>query len=163
MCGPAGSGKSTWAKKQIAECKYPCIYISRDEVRAEFLTDEDKNIFAYEDDVFDEFCRRISAALENIEGPDVVFADATHLSEKARNRVLDRLDVSHVDIYPVAFRLPLEQILKQNENRHNNIHTYVPRSVIRRMYYQWQPPTENEKYTYKHILLVGYAKGDEIE
>ena len=163
MCGPAGSGKSTWAKKQIAECKYPCIYVSRDEVRAEFLNDEDKNIFAYEDDVFDEFCRRISTALENIEGPDVVFADATHLSEKARNKVLDRLDVSHVDIYPVAFRLPLEQNLRQNENRRGNVRTYVPRSVIRRMYYQWQPPTENEKYTYKHILLVGDAKGDEIE
>ena len=67
------------------------------------------------------------------------------------------------DIYPVAFRLPLEQILRQNENRRGNVRTYVPRSVIRRMYYQWQPPTENEKYAYKHILLVGDAKGDEIE
>ena len=161
MCGPAGSGKSTWAKKQIAECKYPCVYVSRDEVRAEFLSDEDKNIFAYEDDVFDEFCRRIAVALESVDGPDVVFADATHLSEKARNKVLDRLDVSHVDIYPVSFRLPLAQILNQNENRRGNVRTYVPRSVIRRMYYQWQPPTEGEKYTYKHILLVGDAKGDE--
>ena len=49
MCGPAGSGKSTWIKAQMAEAKYPCRWVSRDNVRNTFLTDADKNMFAYED------------------------------------------------------------------------------------------------------------------
>lgn len=47
MCGPAGSGKSTWIRKQIAMSKAECLHISRDVVRLEFLKDNDKNIFAY--------------------------------------------------------------------------------------------------------------------
>lgn len=155
LCGPAGSCKSTWIRKQIASTDKKCLHISRDAVRAEFLKDEDKNIFAYEDDVFDEFCKRIEAAIENEKGPDYIFVDATHLSEKARNKVLDRLDLTNVNIFPVAFNLPLETILAQNENRRGQNRAYVPRSVIRRMYAQFSPPTDHEKYKYKKILKIG--------
>lgn len=161
MCGPAGSGKSTWIRKQIADSKFKCLHISRDAIRAEFLKDEDKNIFAYEDDVFDEFCKRIEAAIENEKGPDYIFVDATHLSEKARNKVLDRLDLTNVDVFPVAFKLPLEAILAQNENRRGQNRAYVPRSVIRRMYAQYQPPTAYEKYSYAGILTVGDARKEQ--
>ena len=151
MCGPAGSGKSTWVKAQMAEAKYPCKWVSRDNVRNTFLTDADKNMFAYEDDVFDEFCHQIDVALTEV---DVVYADATHLSQKARNKVLDKLHLDGVDIYPVVFNIPLDTILEQNEQRKGIGRTYVPRSVIRRMYYQFEKPTDNEKYKYKSILTV---------
>ena len=151
MCGPAGSGKSTWVKAQMAEAKYPCRWVSRDNVRNTFLTDADKNMFAYEDDVFDEFCHQIDVALTEV---DVVYADATHLSQKARNKVLDKLHLDGVDIYPVVFNIPLDTILEQNEQRKGIGRTYVPRSVIRRMYYQFEKPTDNEKYKYKSILTV---------
>lgn len=128
--------------------------MSRDEVRNEFLTDADKNMFAYEDDVFDEFCKRINNALHDGDEDVVVFADATHLSEKARNKVLDKLDVTDVDIIPVVFDLSLADTLAQNEQRKGIGRTYVPRSVIRRMYYTYEKPTDEEKYTYKHILFV---------
>lgn len=163
LCGPSGSGKTTWIKKQIEMVNYPCLHISRDAVRMEFLKEEDKNIFAYEDDVFDEFCRRIEAAILDEDGADVIFVDATHLSEAARNRVLDRLTLDNVDIYAVAFNIPLEQILKQNECRKGSVRTYVPRSVIRRMFCQYQPPTENEKYKYKSILTVGFKGSEKVE
>lgn len=159
MCGVAGSGKSTWIRNQIAQCKYPCLHISRDEVRLEFLKDEDKNMFAYEDDVFDEFCNRIKNALLDEAGPDVVFADATHLSETARNKVLDRLDLTNVTLHAVVFKLPLDTILAQNENRRNMGRAYVPRSVIRRMFYQFNPPTDHEKYHFDHILTVQAKEG----
>lgn len=154
MCGPAGSGKTTWVKSYIKEAKYKCVHVSRDEVRNEFLTDADKNMFAYEDDVFDEFCKRINNALHDGDEDVVVFADATHLSEKARNKVLDKLDVTDVDIIPVVFDLSLADTLAQNEQRKGIGRTYVPRSVIRRMYYTYEKPTDEEKYTYKHILFV---------
>lgn len=157
MCGPAGSGKSTWVKKQLANTKYPAKWISRDIVRESFLSPEDKNIFAYEDAVFDEFCHQIDTALTEV---DVVYADATHLSEKARNKVLDRLHLDGVDIYPVSFQLPMETVLAQNEERKGMGRAYVPRSVIRRMCATFQPPSENEKYTYKHILIVPPRGGE---
>ena len=134
-----------------AEAKYPCRWVSRDNVRNTFLTDADKNMFAYEDDVFDEFCHQIDVALTEV---DVVYADATHLSQKARNKVLDKLHLDGVDIYPVVFNIPLDTILEQNEQRKGIGRTYVPRSVIRRMYYQFEKPTDNEKYKYKSILTV---------
>lgn len=155
MCGPAGSGKTTYVKKQMENAQYHCVHVSRDEVRAEFLSDEDKNMFKYEDDVFDEFCKRIDNALHMVSNEDVaVFADATHLSEKARNRVLDKLNLANVDICPVVFDLSLQTTLDQNELRKGVNRAYVPRSVIRRMYYTYEKPTENEKYKYKDILYV---------
>ena len=102
-------------------------------------------------DVFDEFCRQIDVALTEV---DVVYADATHLSQKARNKVLDKLHLDGVDIYPVVFNIPLDTILEQNEQRKGIGRTYVPRSVIRRMYYQFEKPTDNEKYKYKSILTI---------
>ena len=164
MCGPAGSGKTTYVKKEMAQATtYRCVHVSRDEVRAEFLNEDDKNIFKYEDDVFDEFCNRIKNALNEATDDIAVFADATHLSEKARNRVLDRLDLDGVDIIPVVFNLPLTQILAQNENRKGMGRAYVPRGTIRRMFYTFDKPTYNEKYTYKYILIVGDADKEYVE
>ena len=164
MCGPAGSGKTTYVKKEMAQTTtYKCVHVSRDEVRAEFLKEDDKNIFKYEDDVFDEFCNRIKNALNEATDDIAVFADATHLSEKARNRVLDKLDLDGVDIIPVVFNLPLAQILAQNENRKGMGRAYVPRGTIRRMFYTFDKPTYNEKYTYKHILIVGDADKEYVE
>lgn len=155
MCGPAGSGKTTWVKKMVEASEQKCVHISRDVVRVEFLKDEDKNIFMYEDEVFDEFCNRINKALHTPFTDISVFADATHLSENARNKVLDKLDLCGVNIIPVAFNLSLQQTLDQNELRRDIKRAYVPRSVIRRMFYCYEKPTYDEKYLYKNILVVG--------
>lgn len=87
-------------------------------------------------------------------GTEAIFVDATHLNEKSRNKVLDRLNLANVDLYAVNFNLPLEICLKQNELRRADSRAYVPRSVIRRMAAQYVPPHEGEKYTYKAILDI---------
>jgi predicted kinase len=136
--------------------KVPYIVISRDGIRFSMLKDSD-DYFAHEDEVFAEFRRQIQAAIdEDVEMN--IFVDATHLSEKARNKTLDGLRLEGVDLYAVAMDIPMGVCLDQNEQREGR--AYVPRSVIRRMWYQYQPPTENEKYKY-HILTVSRKEGEE--
>ena len=146
MCGTPGSGKSTWVKKQIAECKYPTAWVSRDNIRFGMLQDGE-GYFSHENDVFETFCNTIQKELD---AGKVVFADATHLNEKSRNKTLDKLNLEGVNIYAVDFNMPVEVCLEQNENRVGT-RAYVPRSVIRRMSSQYVAPGENEKYKY-HVL-----------
>jgi predicted kinase len=91
MVGIVGSGKSTWAKQEynkLTSQGYSCIVISRDEIRFSLLKDEE-DYFAHEDEVFNEFIRRINESIEL--GFDCIIADATHVSRKARARVINRL------------------------------------------------------------------------
>lgn len=158
LCGPSGAGKSTWVKKQIEECKYPCIHISRDVIRFSIIK-EDEDYFAHEDEVFDEFINAINTQILYTD-ISTIFVDATHLSEKARNKVLDCLKLDDVDIYPVNFNIPLETCLAQNELRKDCGRTYVPRGVIRRMHTQFRPAAYGEKYKYKNILNIGDCYGE---
>lgn len=146
-----GSGKSTWIRKQLVDCKYSTAHISRDAVRFSMLKD-DEEYFSHETEVFNEFCKKIQEQIDM--GTEAIFVDATHLNEKSRNKVLDRLNLANVDLYAVNFNLPLEICLKQNELRRADSRAYVPRSVIRRMAAQYVPPHEGEKYAYKAILDI---------
>ena len=152
MCGVPGSGKTTWIKNHLAESNVGGVHISRDEIRFSMLKD-DEDYFARETEVFSAFCSKIQEALEDAVGPANIFIDATHLSEKARNKVLDRLDLSNVvNLYAVDFNIPLDICLTQNDMRSGR--AFVPKSQIRRMFYQYQRPTENEKYKYTVLTVV---------
>lgn len=160
MCGVPGSGKTTWIKNQLAMSNVGGVHISRDEVRFSMIG-EDEDYFARENEVFSAFCSKIQEALEDAAGPANVFIDATHLSEKARNKVLDRLDLRNVvNLYAVDFNIPLDICLAQNDLRSGR--AFVPKSVVRRMFYQYQRPTENEKYKYQ-VLTVAPREETENE
>ena len=96
--------------------------------------------------------KQINAALADKTGPANVFVDATHLNEKSRNKTLDKLDLEGVDLYAVSFEVPVEICLEQNEFRSGR--AYVPRSVIRRMCAQFDPPHNGEKYEYTILTVV---------
>jgi predicted kinase len=149
MCGCPGSGKSTWVQEQIKETKYETAWVSRDAIRFSMVA-EDEEYFSKEDDVFRIFCETIQKELD---AGKVVFADATHLNEKSRNKTLDKLNLDDVKVFAVNFNLPVEICLKQNENRRGT-RAYVPRSVIRRMHCQYVEPSDNEKYDYTNILNI---------
>ena len=149
LCGCPGSGKSTWVKEQLN--KKEGVWCSRDAVRFSQLRDCDE-YFDKEASVFDTWINQINQAIENKKGPLNIYVDATHLSEKARNKVLDRLNLKHVDIIPVSFLIPLSICFERNDKREGR--AVVPRSVIRKMYYSYKPPTYKEKYEYKKIIEI---------
>lgn len=149
LCGPAGSGKTTWIKKQIEMVNYPCLHISRDAIRFSLLSDGE-DYFAHEDEVFKIFINKINDAIslkyENI------YVDATHLNEKSRNKVLDLLNLDNVNIICVNFNISLKTCLERNAMREGR--ALVPDSAIRRMYYSFSPACYQEKHRYFNIINI---------
>ena len=155
MCGIPGSGKSTYLKTRFVE--RPKV-ISRDEIRFSMVK-EDEEYFSKEKEVYAEFISQIKEALK-IETE--VFADATHLNEISRAKILRSLGESlkDVEVNVIWVRVSLKTALTQNENR-KGTRSYVPKSVIRRMHSQVTPPTKEEGFD--HIYIFENGKEKEIE
>lgn len=100
MCGVSGAGKSTYVEQKVLNNKNT-FCVSRDGVRFSLLSDED-DYFAKEDLVFEMFITLISDKLISKE-VDNLYVDATHLTEKARCKVLDKLNLDNINIIPVVF------------------------------------------------------------
>ena len=148
MCGPAGAGKSTWIRNNARAGV--SAHISRDKVRFSMLK-EGEHYFSREDDVYAEFCKQISDALI-CPWVEEVYADATHLTEKARNLLLDTIKYNNdVRIVPVVIKPALGTILEQNDQRTGREH--VPASVITNMFNSFQYPNK-DKRNYDNIIIV---------
>lgn len=149
-CGISGSGKSTWVKQQIKE--NGGIWHSRDEVRFSMLEDGE-DYFSKETAVFNKWVNDIRKSLadETIEN---IYIDATHISENSRNKVLNRLDLTGVDIIPVVFNIPLKVCLQRNKMRTGR--AKVPNTAIKNMYntFSVNSVSFNEKYHYKEIIYI---------
>jgi predicted kinase len=147
LCGVPGSGKSTWARKQIEELDGKGIIISRDVIRFSMLGDDDA-YFAHEDAVFDEFIKKIQEAI-NDEEHTSIFIDATHLNEKNRNKVLSRIWRMGDDVViGVYFDIPLEECLRRNAQRTGR--ALVPETVIKNMYENLTKPLELDE-----MIVIG--------
>lgn len=148
LMGTPGSGKSTWIQNHLDE---HTVWISRDDVRFSMVA-EDEEYFSKEKQVFKEFIRRIDNALEN--GYDV-FADATHLNKASRNKLLRAVNhklALNVDV--IWIKTPLSECIYRNDNR-KGTRSFVPRSVIRRMFYQIEKPEFEEGFDTIYIIEDG--------
>lgn len=127
LSGVPGSGKSFWAREQIA--KYGGVHCSRDEIRFALLK-EGEDYFAHEEAVIRLWREKIADAIND---PKVenVYVDATNLTEMRRKEVIDNFPAGNYEIIIVIFDMSLETCIKQNELREGR--ALVPRSVIRRM------------------------------
>lgn len=135
--GCPGAGKSTWANKQPDS-----IVISRDKIRFS-LVSEDEEYFSKETKVFWEFVAQIQNALDAPNTPKNVIADATHITKKSRDKLLNALVLTNAEQVIVVVVMPsLREALRRNAQREGR--RKVPEDVVRKMYSQFQRPEYDE-------------------
>ena len=153
MVGIAGAGKSSWLEKNFVPDRD--YIISRDAIRYSMLKENDE-YFAKENEVFKTFVKYIQESIDDPNVPENIYCDATHITEGSRNKLLDALDLTNVkNIGCIVVRPSLEDTLERNEKRTGR--AYVPRSVIRRMYWQFERPEYDTKYP-KDVKYVEVPK-----
>lgn len=155
MCGPPASGKSTFANFYFTKDPYwskkSWIIVSRDKIRFSFLKkNSSTNYFEHESEVFNEYVKTIK---ESFEKYDVVIADATHLNERSRNKLLNALGadfLKDIDITCVGMITSLKKCYEYNKQRSGLEN--VPAAAIKRMYNTYVLPDHGEKYEYRDVL-----------
>lgn len=146
MCGVPGSGKSYFAKNSLMIDDGWC-YISRDDIRFS-LVKEDEEYFSKENQVFDIFCQNIVEACNNSHYHNVI-ADATHLNESSRLKLLNNINLNNVDIFCVNMNTPKDICILRNANRTGR--RKVPKDVIERM---WISRTHPKKDNFKYMGIL---------
>ena len=151
MCGPAGSGKSTWYVKHLLGDPN-IFYVSRDEVRLSLL-DEKDHYFSKEKEVFQRFIDEIQDGV-NLWGYDLVI-DATHLDKWSRRKLTNALDDALTrpwEIYYIVMDTPYEECCRRNDNRTGRAN--VPHDVIKEMCDKMTYPRMNEHPNIKGVWIV---------
>lgn len=149
MMGLPGSGKSTYLEI-ITSPKMGDIVISRDKIRFSLLQDGDK-YFDKEKEVWQQYVAEIQAALDD---PCYrhIYADATHLNEASRNKLLDALNLHGVDIKIIWKNTALQECLKRNAKREPKY--VVPEEQIVSMSKRMTNPNYDFKYKYKEVKII---------
>ena len=151
MCGAAGSGKSTYIESHFKPNED--YVISRDAIRFSLIKDGDE-YFSQEDKVFDTFIQYIQEAIDDENIPKNIYCDATHLTEASRKKVLNKLNLENVEnITVIVLRPDLKEVLARNERRKGLYRKYVPRSVVKKMYFSFERP-EYDKNRNFDVLYV---------
>lgn len=156
MCGAPGSGKSTWLKEHVENA----YVISRDAIRFMMLDDDDK-YFSKENKVFRAYVQYIQESIDSDETPEDIYCDATHITKASRDKLLNALDLTNVkNVTVIVVRPSLEQTLERNEQRRDNGRAYVPKSVVRRMWFQFERPEEDKDRIFDTIYVEVPANGE---
>ena len=145
MCGCPGSGKTTWAKKNLPQA----IYVSTDEIRMELFGTYEPGLD--EKAVFQQFYGRICQALR--EGHDVV-ADATNLTKTRRKKALDCLSEQDEAVAVVLYT-PLSVALQRNASRDRQ----VPESAVQRMHYILSSSLPRRSEGFREVRMIGVSEG----
>lgn len=140
MVGVPGSGKSHFlANNNLIK---PYKIVSRDQIRFS-LVKEGEEYFSKEKEVFNKFIKEIKDGLDNNFN---VYADATHLNEASRSKLLRALGTSlkGVKVEAIVIRPSFDTVVKQNAQRSGR--EFVPLSAIRRMNEQFTMPSCEEGF-----------------
>lgn len=147
MCGPSGCGKTTWARKYLA-VNTDLVYISRDEIRFKLITDSE-DYFSKETSVFTEYKNNIQNALAR--GQSCI-ADATHLNDKSRQKLLNAIKINNYNIIFVVFTIDLLKAIQQNNLRQGL--SRVPERIIKWQFSHFTVPVKENYYNCKGVWII---------
>ncbi len=139
MCGPAGSGKSTWLIKQMKPETDICI--SRDNIRFGLLK-EGEDYFAHENDVKEIFYNSIANNTSALYWENI-YIDATHLNPRARKDTIWNIS-KYCSVIAVSFEVPAEVAIERNKKRSGLAR--VPDNVIWNMKSRYKIPSLDEGF-----------------
>lgn len=151
MCGVPGSGKSTWIKENLNEFEGTTKVVSRDQIRFSLLeASECSNYFDKEKEVYKEFISQIKASIKE---NDNTIIDATHLTEKSRNKIFSSLqpEIKDCQITVIWIKVSLATALARNEKRIGK--EKVPVYVIKDMFNKFETPMFAEGFHHLRIVL----------
>ena len=146
MVGAPSSGKSTYAREFRKEHTPSPIIVRRDAIRFSMVKDGSP-YFSKEKAVFKEFVREINEGLD--EGD--VIADATHINEVSRMKVIKRIDLSKCKVSCIVLLTDELTAIKRNHLREGRAR--VPDSVISENYARFTHP-KTDKFHYHTIIEV---------
>lgn len=145
LVGIPGSGKDTF----LDDMKIPrYLIVSRDRIRFAFLSNGDK-YFDKEKEVFNQYVKNIQYTLDRF---GICYANATHLNEKSRLKVLNALNLDNVVIHAIYFDTYYEICVERNELRSGR--ERVPDTAMANMYQSLTHPKDDEHIKYKSIVEV---------
>lgn len=141
LVGVPGSGKTYYAKNVLMKQGKEINYVSRDEVRFEYIGEKDQ-YFSKEKQVFREFVKRIQSSLDS--GKSTI-ADATHLNKSSRAKLLNSLQLNN-DIEVVAVYVKASKNLCIEVNKNRTGRQQVPIDVIESMFRNSTTPKLSEGF-----------------
>lgn len=146
LCGIPTSGKSTYVNK-LKKLDYwkDAVVLSTDNYIEEYAKRVGQTYNEVFDDVIPDATREIELQLNMAKdkGKDIIW-DQTNLSVKTRRNKLSKLP-SYYRRGVVYFEISLEEALERNKHREGK---FIPESILKRMWHQFEIPTHNEDFDY---------------
>lgn len=146
MVGIPGSGKSSYVKQKCNNDDNS-LRVSRDEIRYNILKENDA-YFSKEKEVFNQFIQEINRLLHM---GFTVYADATHINEVSRAKVINNIDDRVIgSLNAIYMNTPYSICKIRNEKRYGR--EKVPEKVIDQMFKKLTKPTKQEGFD--NIFIV---------
>jgi len=152
LVGIPCSGKSTYVNK-LKTIPYwsNAVILSTDAYIEKVAQEHNTTYREIFEDCIDEATRQLELAF--IEAKDKgrnLIWDQTNLSIKARKKKLSKLPSLYARGV-VYFDISLEEALRRNETREGK---YIPKSVLKRMWHQFEVPTLEEGFDYVEKVKI---------
>jgi tRNA uridine 5-carbamoylmethylation protein Kti12 len=146
LCGIPTCGKSTYIEK-LKKLDYwsDAVVLSTDNYIEKIAQEHNTTYNEIFENCIDEATRQLE--INFIEAKDKgknIIWDQTNLSVKARRKKLSKVPSLYARGV-IYFEISLEEALERNKHREGK---FIPESILKRMYHQFEVPTINEGFDY---------------
>lgn len=145
MCGIPCAGKSTYIRNGIENTDVfdEYVILSTDNYIEEYARQNNMTYNeAFEDAIEEATCKMYQDLDLAIQRGKSIIWDQTNVSRKSRMKKLKKVPTTYTKT-AVVLPISLEEAIIRNSQRANK---FIPRSVLHRMYHQFEVPTEDEGF-----------------